>query len=63
MKKSRSKLNLNRETIGNLNNDRLSEAAGGLPSGRFTYCGSCGTCYCTDFCHTETDCLETYRVC
>jgi hypothetical protein len=66
MKKARTKLTLNRETIGNLSEDRLSEAAGGgwtLPSGAPTYCGTCvSNCYCaTQPCHTETDCLATYR--
>jgi len=67
MKKTHKKLTLHRETIGNLSNDRLAEAAGGkLPSG-ITYCNSCITlCNCpsqveTECCNTNLGCVQTYR--
>ena len=66
MKKARTKLTLHRETIGNLNDDRLAEAAGGgtLFSGA-TYCLSNCITYCncpsqTTACNTQTGCLQTY---
>ena len=64
MKKARKKLALHRETIGNLTEDRLSEAAGGgtFFSG-YTYCNSvCVTyCNCPSANCTQTECLQTYR--
>ncbi len=69
MKKSRKKLTLHRETIGNLTDDRLSQAAGGgaFFSGN-TYCNSCVTlCNCpsqveTECCqNTNLGCVQTYR--
>lgn len=72
MKKARKKLTLHRETIGNLSNDRLSEAAGGgtLFSG-YTYCNSVCATYCTCPSQVETECcqntnlgcVESYRAC
>lgn len=71
MKKSRKKLALHRQTIGNLTNDRLSEAAGGgkFPSGAYTYCATCNSCNCpsqvdTECCqNTNLGCVESYRAC
>ncbi len=73
MKKSRSKLTLNRETIGSLTENRLSGAAGGgwtLPSGAPTNCATClSVCDCpsmvdTNCCqNTNLGCVNSYRAC
>lgn len=60
MKKTRKKLTLNRETIGNLTEDRLGEVAGA--TGGKSYCLTCITdCNCPSLNCTQTDCLATYR--
>ncbi len=69
MKKSRKKLTLHRETIGNLADDSLNQAAGGggtLFSGG-TYCMSNCVTYCncpsqnlTECCNTNLGCIGTY---
>jgi hypothetical protein len=70
MKRSPKKLSLNRETIGNLSNDRLAGAAGGgKPFSGYTYCNSVCVTYCncpsqieTDCCqNTNLGCVQTYR--
>lgn len=70
MKKARTKLTLNRETLATLSDDRLNGAAGGgpLPTSAPSDCGSCvSVCICatqfTGCCHTQTDCVESYRAC
>jgi hypothetical protein len=69
MKKTRKKLTLHRETIGNLADARLNEAAGGgkLFSGD-TYCNSNCPSYCncpsqnlSECCNTNLGCVQTYR--
>ena len=42
MKKQVKKLTLNRETLRDLDENRMSEVAGGDPSRKYTNCGSCG---------------------
>jgi natural product precursor len=42
MKKSIKKLTLAKETLRNLNEDQMSDVAGGVPSKRYSDCGSCG---------------------
>ena len=42
MKKQIKKLTLNRETLRDLDENRLHEVAGGVPSHKYTNCGSCG---------------------
>lgn len=69
MKKSRSKLTLNRETIAHLNDSRLADAAGAKTT---SVCHSaCATvCQCPSYqntvcnsgclpCGTQTDCIGT----
>ena len=42
MKKSIKKLTLAKETLRNLNEDQMADVAGGVPSKRYSDCGSCG---------------------
>ena len=65
MKKSRKKLTLHRETLGNLADDRLSEV-GGAKSEPPSFCATCGSCACpsvnlTECCNTNLGCVQTYR--
>ncbi len=62
MKKAHTKLTLHRETIGKLNEESLTKAAGGITLS----CGICGTTNCPTYvcsaaCPTQTDCIGTYR--
>jgi hypothetical protein len=68
MKKARTKLTLHRETIGNLTEDRLSQAAGGALFSGVTYCNSNCVTYCncpsqnlSECCNTNLGCVQTYR--
>jgi len=42
MKKSIKKLALAKETLRNLNEDQMTDVAGGVPSRKYSDCGSCG---------------------
>jgi natural product precursor len=42
MKKTIKKLTLAKETLRNLNEDQMADVAGGVPSKRYSDCGSCG---------------------
>lgn len=68
MKKARKKLTLHRETIGNLTDDRLTEAAGGVTLSCGTLCNTvCFRCVSQNTqcntgcipCQTQTNCIET----
>ena len=60
MKKARKKLTLHRETIGQLTEESVAKAAGGITLSCKVTCG-CPTQYCSDACPTQTDCVQTYR--
>lgn len=54
MKKKMRRLNLNRETLGHLQNDQLEQAAGGFTS---PCCTASGSCPPPPTGHNEASCL------